>query len=88
MASTLEHNAGVIEMWEQFKNQLEELVKSHIPHKMAKRRDSSPWITPEIKNKRRDGSPWITPEIKNKRRDSSPWITPEIKNKRRDAHDG
>ena len=46
---------------------------------MAKRRDSSPWITPEIKNKRRDSSPWITPEIKNKRRDSSPWITPEIK---------
>ena len=56
MASTLEkmryfgeHNAGVIEMWEYFKNQLEELVKSHIQHKMAKRRDSSPWITPEIK---------------------------------------
>jgi hypothetical protein len=71
MASTLEkmryidqHNAGVIEMWEYFKNQLEELVKSHIQHKMAKRRDSSPWITPEIKNKRRDSSPWITPEIK------------------------
>ena len=53
MASTLEkmryfdeYNAG---MWEYFKNQLEELVKSHIPHKMAKRRDSSSWIIPEIK---------------------------------------
>ena len=36
-------------MWEYLKNQLEELIKIHIRHKIARRKDSPPWITTVIK---------------------------------------
>ena len=43
------NNVGATIMWEYIKNQLEELIKIHIPHKIARRKDSPPWITSDIK---------------------------------------
>jgi ATP-dependent helicase YprA (DUF1998 family) len=37
------------EMWCVFKNHLEEIVKKHVPHKIAKTKESLPWITPDIR---------------------------------------
>jgi ATP-dependent helicase YprA (DUF1998 family) len=39
----------VNEMWCVFKNHLEEIVKKHVPHKIAKTKESLPWITPDIR---------------------------------------
>jgi len=36
-------------LWTTFKNNLLQSIKTHIPHKLAKPRDSPPWITNEIK---------------------------------------
>ena len=43
------NNVGASIMWEYLKNQLEELIKIYIPHKIARRKDSPPWITTDIK---------------------------------------
>ena len=42
------NNVGATIMWEYFKKQLEELIKIHIPHKIARRKDI-PWIASSIK---------------------------------------
>ena len=50
------NNVGATIMWEYIKNQLEELIKIHILHKIARRKDTPPWITSDIKKliKKRD----------------------------------
>ena len=35
--------------WEIFKNKLNQLIKEHVPHKIAKVKDSLPWINTETK---------------------------------------
>ena len=36
-------------MWCIFKNHLEEIVKKHVSHKIAKTKESLPWLTPDIR---------------------------------------
>ena len=37
------------QLWEIFKNKLNQLIKKHVPHKVAKAKDSLPWINTETK---------------------------------------
>ena len=37
------------QLWEIFKNKLNQLIKEHVPHKIAKVKDSLPWINTETK---------------------------------------
>ena len=44
------------DLWKLFRDNLSEGIKSFIPHKRTKSRDSQPWISPDLKGKirRRD----------------------------------
>ena len=37
------------QLWEIFKNKLNQLIKDHVPHKVAKAKDSLPWINTKTK---------------------------------------
>jgi hypothetical protein len=37
------------QLWEIFKNKLNQLIKKHVPHKVSKAKDSLPWINTETK---------------------------------------
>ena len=51
-----EHGADVSTMWKFFKSTILESSKKHIPHKLAKRKEAKPWITPQVQRliRRRD----------------------------------
>ncbi|VDI37311.1 Hypothetical predicted protein [Mytilus galloprovincialis] len=66
------------ELWLLFKTKLNQSVTNHIPHKIAKQKDSLPWLTPNVRKliRRRDRL------YKRKKKSADPKITSKFKEAR------
>jgi len=56
ISSMVDSGSDIDTIWSTFSSNLKSSIRSHIPHKAAKAKDSSPWISKEIKKllKKRD----------------------------------
>ena len=74
------------ELWLIFKTNLNQSVTNHIPHKMAKQKDSLPWLTPTVRKliKRRDRlykkhKKSADPSIKSKLKETKRMVQRELR---------
>ncbi|CAG2234422.1 unnamed protein product [Mytilus edulis] len=74
------------ELWLIFKTNLNQSVTNHIPHKMAKQKDSLPWLTPSVRKliKRRDRlykkhKKSAVPSIKSKLKETKRMVQRELR---------
>jgi hypothetical protein len=44
-----DQKSNVNAMWTHFQTKLEKSIDVNVPHKIARKKDGSPWITPDIK---------------------------------------
>ncbi|XP_071144075.1 uncharacterized protein [Mytilus edulis] len=54
-----EQKAGVNKLWTHFQTKLEESIGNNVPKKTARKKDSSPWITSDIKRLIRKRDRWF-----------------------------
>ena len=61
-----DQNMSVDLLWTHFQTNLEESIERNVPKKTAKKKDSSPWITPDIKRLIRKRDRWYKRKQKSK----------------------